>query len=35
VRRGETPARVVHLIRFPRSELLDDEQRLRGIESYL
>jgi hypothetical protein len=34
-RRGETPARVITLIRFPRTELLSDEERLRGLERYL
>jgi hypothetical protein len=35
VQRGDAPARVIHLIRFPRSELLEDRERLRGIETYL
>jgi hypothetical protein len=35
VRRGDTQARVVTLIRFPRSEMLSDQERLRGVESYL
>jgi len=35
VRRGENLARVVTLISFPRSELLDDAERLREVERYL
>jgi len=35
VHRSGKPARVVHLIRFPRTELLDYEQRLRELERYL
>lgn len=35
VRRRDTPARVVTLIRFSRSEMLSDQERLRGVESYL
>jgi hypothetical protein len=35
VQRGDQPARIIHLIHFPRSELLEDKERLRGIENYL
>lgn len=35
VRRGDTPVRVVALIRFPRSELLEDGERLREAERSL
>jgi hypothetical protein len=35
VRRLERLARVVTLIRFPRSELMDDSERLRDIERFL
>jgi len=34
-RRGQKLARVIALIRFPRSELLEDGDRLREIERYL
>jgi hypothetical protein len=35
VRRGDTPARVVSLIRFPRSELLEEAERLAAVERHL
>jgi hypothetical protein len=35
VRRGEQLARVVTLISFPRSELLEESERLREVERYL
>lgn len=35
VRRGDKLMRVVALVRFPRSELLDEEERLRAIDRYL
>ena len=34
-RRGQKLARVIALIRFPRSELMEDGERLREIERYL
>ena len=34
LRRGK-PARVVQLIRFPRAELLEEHERLRGLQNYL
>jgi hypothetical protein len=34
-RRGDTPGRVLTLVRFPRSEILSDQERLKGVESYL
>ena len=35
VRRGDQPARVVAIIRFARSEVLEDAERLRAVERYL
>jgi hypothetical protein len=34
-RRGDKPARVITLIRFPRSEVLEAQDRMREIERYL
>lgn len=34
-RRGEVPGRVVMVVGFPRTELLDDGERLRDVERYL
>jgi hypothetical protein len=35
VHRSGKPARVVHLISFSRSELLEDEERLQGLKNYM
>ena len=34
-RRGDKPARVLAIIRFPRTEVLEDSERLREVERYL
>jgi hypothetical protein len=34
-RRGDKPTRVLSIIRFPRSEVLEDAERLREVERYL